>query len=131
MSRVFARLMSVIIACLLITGAASAEPGKYQGPTDVVASPDGKTLYVVCSDANKTAVVDSAGWKIVRTIGCPATPTGLTLCPAGKVLFVTCAAPEGSVLFIDAASGKAYTSAWPLRAWWTLDGRVSSLSAAR
>lgn len=106
MSSVFRNLMGAIIASLLIAGMASAEPGKYQGPNDVVASPDGKELFVLCADANQIAVLDVAGSKIVRKIACPAKPTGLVLCPSGKTLYVTCAAPEGTVSFVDAASGK-------------------------
>ena len=63
--------------------AAAAEPGPYLGPLDLVASADGKTLYVIEIDARQIAVVDVAANKVARTIACPAEPGGLALSPDG------------------------------------------------
>ncbi len=67
-------LLSVAVA--LAGPVAAAEPSKYLGPIDVVASPDGKTLYVVEADGLQIAVVNVADGKVARTIACPAEPTG-------------------------------------------------------
>lgn len=96
-------LAAFMLAIFLSAGVVEAA---YQGPTDLVASPDGKTLFVLSQDAGQIAVVDVASGKVAKTFACPAPPTGLTLCPEGKMLFVTCAKPEGSVAVIDAASGE-------------------------
>ena len=101
-----ARITAVLAICLLVVGASDAAPGSYQGPTDVAASPDGKSVFVLCRDARQIAVLDVAGGKVARKIDCPAPPTDLALSPDGKTLFVTCAAPEGTVVFVEAASGR-------------------------
>ncbi len=103
MMRTCSILAAFMVAVALSVGAATAA---YQGPTDLVASPDGQTLFVLCQDAGQIAVVEVASGKVTRTILCPAPPTGLALCPEGKMLFVTCAKPEGSVALIDPVSGE-------------------------
>ena len=101
------RTCPILAVLLVVAGlAAGAMGAAYQGPTDLVASPDGKSLFVLCQDAGQIAVVDVASGKVAKTIACPAPPTGLVLCPEGKMLFVTCAKPEGSVAVIDVATGE-------------------------
>ncbi len=102
----FWRAACGLAVCTLLVGAAAAEPGKYLGPLDVVASKDGKSLFVLNKDANQIAVVDPAGGKVARTIDVPATPTGLVLSPDGATLYVTSADPQGKVNVVDVASGK-------------------------
>ncbi|NQU22974.1 MAG: cell surface protein [Candidatus Nealsonbacteria bacterium] len=88
------------------------------GPIDVVASPDGKILYVAGADAKQIAVVDAAVGKVLRSIDMPAEPTGLVLGRDGATLYVTCAAPEGTVAVVDVKSGKLRESIpvghWPI-----------------
>lgn len=96
--------------------AAAAEASKYLGPIDVVAAPDGKTLYVVEADAKQIAVVDVASGKVARTIACPAQPTGLAVSPTGAKLYVTVAAPAGSVAVMDSATG-AVSATIPVGYW--------------
>jgi len=91
------------------TSSPSPEPAArapFLGPFDVVASPDGKTIYVACADAKQIAVVDATSDKVSRSIGMPAEPTGLVLSPDGTTLYVTCASPEGRVCPVDVASGR-------------------------
>jgi YVTN family beta-propeller protein len=78
---------------------------QFLGPIDVVASPNGKTLYVACGDAEQIAFVDAAGGRVLRLIDMPAEPTGLVLSGDGATLYVTCAAPEGCVCSVDVTSG--------------------------
>lgn len=94
----------LVLLAAAVCAAAGAAP--YQGPSDLVASKDGKSLLVLCEDAGQIAVVDVASGAVTRRFACPAPPTGLALCPEGKVLYVTCAKPEGSVAVIDVASGE-------------------------
>ncbi len=105
MTRIVFRV-ALVIAAGLAAAAATAEPGKYLGPCDLVASKDGATLFVLCVDARQVAVVEAAGGKVSRSIALPAEPTGLCLSPDGAKLYVTCAAPQGTVSVIDAASGQ-------------------------
>ena len=99
-----------MVVCILtlygmVAGQAAA-PAPYLGPSDLVASQDGKTLFVLNADAGQIAVVDTAGGKVARTIALPAPPTGLALSPDGATLYVTCAKPEGTVCLVEVSSGK-------------------------
>jgi YVTN family beta-propeller protein len=85
---------------------AAAEPGKYRGPIDVLASPDQKSLYVVEADAGEIAVVDVAGGTVSRRIACPHRPSGLAVSSDGAKLYVTCGGPQGTVCVVDAATGQ-------------------------
>ena len=104
------------------------EQAAYLGPSDVVASADGKTLYVVNVDARQVAVVDVAGGNVRRSIDMPAEPTGLVLGPDGATLYVTCAAPEGTIAVVDIESGKLRESMpaghWPIGPAISPDGRT-------
>jgi YVTN family beta-propeller protein len=91
---------------MLATAAPSASAADYLGPNQVVATKDGKTLYVLEIDAGQIAVVDPAAGKVLRTITPPARPTGMAISADGGKLYVTCATPEGSVAVIQAASGQ-------------------------
>jgi YVTN family beta-propeller protein len=84
----------------------AAEAGKYVGPTDVVAAPDGKSLFVVAADAGQVLVVDVADGTVTKTIACPAAPTGLAVAADGTKLYVTCKGPKGTVCIVDVASGQ-------------------------
>jgi len=98
------------------------------GPIDVVASPDGKTLYVAGADAKMVFVVDADGGKISQSIAMPAEPTGLVLSPDGATLCVTCASPEGIVAVVDVNSGKVDRSIpvghWPIGPAISPDGKT-------
>ncbi len=95
-----------VLAVALAPALAWAEPGKYLGPCEVVASKDGATLFVLNVDARQVAAVEAAGGKVVRSMALPAMPTGLCLSPDGAKLYVTCAAPQGTVQILDVASGQ-------------------------
>ncbi len=106
MSRTFWKAACAFTVCMMAAGPAAAQPGKYLGPCDLVASKDGKSLFVLNRDANQIAVVDVAGGKVAGGIDMPATPTGLALSPDGAKLYVTCAAPQGTVQVVEVGSGK-------------------------
>jgi len=109
MSGTTRKTLCAMAVCGMLTGWATAaqakQPAKYLGPLDVVASADGKSLLVLNADARQIAVVDPGG-KPIRSIDMPATPTGLVLSPDGLKLYVTCAAPEGTVCVLELASGE-------------------------
>jgi YVTN family beta-propeller protein len=103
--------LRIVTACLLLAVASSASPsalaaGQYLGPTDVVASPDHTTLYVMQYDAGRIDAVDVQAGKVVRSIACPAAPTGLAVSADGTKLFITCEGPAGVVCVADAAAGR-------------------------
>lgn len=120
MKRCFASGLWALMVLGLVVGSASlaaAEPGKYLGPCCVEAAKDGKTLFVLNIDAKQIAVVDAAG-KVVRQIAVPAPATDMAISSDGKTLYVTCAAPQGSVCVIDAASGNV-SATIPVGHWAT------------
>jgi len=92
--------------CGMVSGAALAQPGKYLGPSQVVAAKDGSALFVLCVDARQVAVVQAADGKVARSIALPGEPTGMAASPDGAKLFVTLAGPDGKVCVVDAASGQ-------------------------
>jgi DNA-binding beta-propeller fold protein YncE len=75
-------------------------------PVALVASPDGRTLFVACATANRVLEFDVARGQVTRTVAVPLPPTGLALSADGARLFVTCAAPESQVCVVDVAQGK-------------------------
>jgi YVTN family beta-propeller protein len=96
-------LAAVLLACSIVSSVAIA--AEYLGPEAVATAKDGKTLFITQRDAKNVAFLDVASRKVTKTVAVPATPTGVTICPAGEKLFVTCAAPEGTVCVIDIKSG--------------------------
>lgn len=57
-------------------------------PRGLVASPDGKRLYVAVSNANRIAVVDTATRKVLRTIDSGPDPETFALSPDERHLYV-------------------------------------------
>jgi len=93
-------------AAILVAVGATVEAADYLGPCALVASKDGKTLYVAAADAKRIMLVDIEHGSASSPFHLPAEPTGLTLSPDGTRLYVTCGGAEGMVLAIDAASGQ-------------------------
>jgi YVTN family beta-propeller protein len=105
----FLRTPCLLAVCAAAAAAAvAAEAATYLGPTTVVASKDGGSLYVANADAGQVVVVDLSRGQVARSIALPAEPTGMVLSPDGSVLYVTCAAPRSTVCAVDVAS-------WELR----------------
>jgi YVTN family beta-propeller protein len=104
-------LLAVAWIILSGLGSAQAEPtGAYQGPCALVASRDGKTLYVANADARQVAWVGLPAGTVTRRVSVPGEPTGLTLTPDGTRLIVACAAPKSTLLVLAAGSGERMAS---------------------
>ena len=102
-------LLVLVLAAgdVMVRAAESAgKAGAYQGPCALVASKDGKTLYVANADAQQVVWVDLPGGHVTRRIALPAEPTGLAISPDGTKLIVTCAASKSTVAIFDAVLGK-------------------------
>ena len=100
----------MLIFCSLMVAARGGEVGKYLGPGSVVPSSDSRMLYIAFADAKRIAFVNIHSGKVARSIATPAKPTGLTLSPDGRELYVTCAAVQSTLLVMDAESGKIKTT---------------------
>jgi len=98
------------------------------GPIAVAPARDGKNLYVAGANAKQILVVDAVGGKVARSIPMPAQPTGLVLSPAGATLYVTCAAPQGTVAVVDVNSAHVRKAIpvghWPVGPAISPDGKT-------
>ena len=108
-----ATTVALLISLSLLTSAGSASeggrPADWLSPTAMVASPDGRTLFIACATANRVLQFDTEARQVARSILTPASPTGLTLSPDGATLYVTCAAPASRVCVVDVAKGRIAT----------------------
>ncbi len=100
------RWMLIFFSLLVVARVGGGETGKYLGPCSVVPSRDGRMLYIAFADAKHIAFVNIRSGKVTRSIATPAKPTGLTVSPDGRELYVTCAATQSTILVMDAESGK-------------------------
>jgi YVTN family beta-propeller protein len=64
-----------------------AEP--YASPLELLTSPDGSQLYVLCEGTGDVRVLDAASGRTVRTIPVGHDPRGFSFSPDGARLFVT------------------------------------------
>jgi YVTN family beta-propeller protein len=86
----------------------AAKP-KYLSPTDLVASPDSGTLYVVEQTAKQIAVINLQTNTVTKEIELPNEVTGLAVAPDGSKLYATCSSdlwPSGMVCEVDISSGR-------------------------
>ena len=105
-----ARGFILIVAVTLVTSGTGTARGNgiddYLGPCALVASGDGRTLYVANADAMRIAWVDVATEAVTGSVELPRRPNGLALGAGGKRLYVSCGGPGGTVAVIDVASRK-------------------------
>lgn len=80
--------------------------GNGLSPIALVASPNGQTLFIACSTADRVLVLNLATRRVVKSVKVTASPTGLALSADGRRLFVTCAGPESQVCVVDTARGR-------------------------
>ncbi len=65
------------------------EPMDYASPLEVLASPDGARLYVLCQQREEVRVLDAMTYAPIKTIAVGQVPRGMTLSHNGERLFVT------------------------------------------
>ena len=79
----------------------------YKGPNALCATQDGKTIYVVNTDAREIAVLNTADNKIVKTISLgDIAPNGAALSADEKTLYVSGGGVKGQVMAVDPVAGK-------------------------
>jgi YVTN family beta-propeller protein len=99
------------LVCILLTGcqavlAAPTGADTYLSPTALVATEDGKTLYIAGATAKQVLGFNTAKREVSCSIPMPQAPSGLALSADHARLFVTCAAPESEVCVIDLNKSK-------------------------
>ena len=73
------------------THAAQDENGLevYASPLEIVVSPDGSRLYVLCQDSKDVRVLDATKYTLIKAIAVGRVPRGMALSHGGDRLYVT------------------------------------------
>lgn len=103
----------VLVAVCLIARApaakADATEPRYLSPGEMVFSPDGQRLYVVCERADQLLVVDTKTHKVTTRVTVGHAPRGAAISPDGSRVYVT-NSWEDTVSVIDTKSLKQVQS---------------------
>jgi YVTN family beta-propeller protein len=88
----------------------SAQPtptpeGRYASPLELLLSPDGMRLYVLCQGSDEVRVLNAATGTVVQTIPVGHLPRGFSLSADGRRLFVA-NSWDDTVTVIDTESGR-------------------------
>lgn len=78
---------------------------RYLSPLEMLLSPDGHRLYVVCQASDELRVVDVESDKVVTTVPVGRAPRGITSSPDGTQIYVT-NSTDDTVAVVDAATLK-------------------------
>src|SRR5271157_1875821 len=76
---------------------------RYLSPLEMLLSPDGHRLYVVCQASDELRVVDIESGKVVTVVPLGRAPRGITVSPDGTQIYVT-NSTDDTVSVIDAAT---------------------------
>ena len=94
------------------TGA--AEDMEYASPLELLLSPDGARLYVLCQQSEEVRVLDAASFAVIKKITVGRVPRGFSLSPDGARLFVT-NSWDDTISVIDTGA-LAVAATWPVGA---------------
>jgi len=95
-----------VFFCAVGIYASDAEP-VCLSPETLIASHDGKWLYIAEATARRVTAVDVAKGSVVESYAVPGTPTGLALDDADNLLCVTLGEVGGKVVLLNLRTGKA------------------------
>jgi YVTN family beta-propeller protein len=94
--------------------AGEADDVNYASPLEVLLSPDGSRLYVLCQQSKEVRVLDAASYAVIKNISVGRVPRGFSLSPDGGRLFVT-NTWDDTLSVIDTRA-LAVTATWPVGA---------------
>jgi YVTN family beta-propeller protein len=90
------KVIAIVAVALLAVAAkpaakqsASIPKERYLSPLEMVSSPDGRLLYVVCQDSDEVRVVDAQSSKVIGSVQVGHMPSGIAISPDGRQLYVT------------------------------------------
>jgi YVTN family beta-propeller protein len=86
----------------------------YASPLELLFSPDGSRLYVLCQQSEEIRVLDAVNYAVVKTIAVGRVPRGIALSHSGDRLFVT-NTWDDTLSVIDTQT-LAVTATWPVGA---------------
>src|ERR1039457_3731050 len=78
---------------------------RYLSPLEMLLSPDGRQLYVVCQASDELRVVDIESGKVVTVVPLGRAPRGITFSPDASQLYAH-TSTDDTVPVIDAAAMK-------------------------
>ncbi|WP_347246559.1 cytochrome c peroxidase [Thermogutta sp.] len=87
------------------TSWAEETSGRYLGPWQVRATPDGASVFVLCKDAARIAVIDVASQQVTRWINTPADPHDFLISPDAKVIYIAAGVSNGIVAELKSDDG--------------------------
>lgn len=85
---VMASLLSTLWTMRSVRAAVQNNVITYASPLEVLFSPDGVRLYVLCQQSNEVRVLDTKNNAVYKTIAVGRAPRGFSLSPSGDRLFV-------------------------------------------
>ncbi len=97
------------------TPVASQSPNdeqEYASPLEILLSPDGARLYVLCQQSEDVRVLDAGSYKVIGTVAVGRVPRGMALSRAGDRLFVT-NSWDDTVSVIDTRT-LSVSATWPV-----------------
>jgi len=86
----------------------------YASPLEVLLSPDGAQLYVLCQESEEVRVLDAASYAVIKNIAVGRVPRGISLSNEGARLFVT-NSWDDTLSVIDTRT-LAVVATWPVGA---------------
>ena len=86
----------------------------YASPLELLFSPDGLRLYVLCQQSEEVRVLDATSFAVIKNIAVGRVPRGISLSPSGDRLFVT-NTWDDTLSVIDTRT-LAVTATWPVGA---------------
>jgi YVTN family beta-propeller protein len=86
----------------------------YASPLEVLLSPAGARIYILCQQSEEVRVLDAASYAVIKNIAVGAVPRGLSLSPDGARLFV--ANSWDDTLSVIDTRALAVTATWPVGA---------------
>lgn len=86
----------------------------YASPVEVLFSPDGLRLYVLCQQSGQVRVLDAKSYEPIKDVAVGRVPRGFSLSPSGDRLFVA-NSWDDTVSMIDTSTLEV-TATWPVGA---------------
>jgi YVTN family beta-propeller protein len=105
-------LLAVALWTDRLVRASESDAVDYASPLELLFSPDGSRLYVLCQQIEEIRVLDAATYAVVKTIAVGRVPRGIALSPSGDRLFVT-NTWDDTLSVIDTRT-LAVTATWPV-----------------
>jgi len=102
------------IARASVASGRSGERFEYASPVEVLFSPDGKRLYVLCQESAQVRVLDAKSYEPVKNVVVGAVPRGFSLSPKGDRLLVA-NSWDDTISVIDTKTLEV-TATWPVGA---------------